>query len=266
MKPLLTWYGDDFTGSAAVMEVLAFAGIDSVLFSAVPSNELRARFGQARAIGIASTARAQDPVWMDENLPEPFAFLHGLGAPILHYKVCSTFDSSARSGNIGKAIEIGLTIRPSVAVPVLTAAPQQRRYQAFGHLFAGSFDGVHRLDRHPVMARHSYPCGPRRGTHPRPAPYLGQPRGRRWWRLGHHRPSTRARAAANHTALCSSCRWSGAAAESADRLCAGERPCTKALTNFYVVLFYRRCYRGRIAFMNQATVIAELKTRASALN
>lgn len=39
-------------------------------------------------------------------------------------------------------------------MPVLTAAPQMRRYQAFGNLFAGSFDGVHRLDRHPVMARH----------------------------------------------------------------------------------------------------------------
>jgi 3-oxoisoapionate kinase len=154
MTPLLTWFGDDFTGSAAVMEVLTFAGVDSVLFSAVPSDELRARFGQARAIGIASTARAQDPAWMDENLPEPFAFLHGLGAPILHYKVCSTFDSSPQSGNIGKAVEIGLAIRPAVAVPVLTAAPQQRRYQAFGHLFAGSFDGVHRLDRHPVMVRH----------------------------------------------------------------------------------------------------------------
>lgn len=29
-----------------------------------------------------------------------------------------------------------------------------RRYQAFGHLFAGTPDGVFRLDRHPVMARH----------------------------------------------------------------------------------------------------------------
>lgn len=25
--PWITWYGDDFTGSAAVMEVLAFAGL-----------------------------------------------------------------------------------------------------------------------------------------------------------------------------------------------------------------------------------------------
>lgn len=29
-----------------------------------------------------------------------------------------------------------------------------RRYQAFGSLFAGTFDGVHRLDWHPVMSCH----------------------------------------------------------------------------------------------------------------
>ena len=40
------------------------------------------------------------------------------------------------------------------AVPVVVAAPQMRRYQAFGQLFAGTDAGVFRLDRHPVMARH----------------------------------------------------------------------------------------------------------------
>lgn len=154
MKPFITWLGDDFTGSAAVMEVLAFAGVDAVLFSGIPSAELRARFSDANAIGIASTARAHGPDWMTSHLPELFAYLSGLDAPILHYKICSTFDSSPQSGNIGTAIEIGLLVRPSIAVPVLTAAPQQRRYQAFGHLFAGSLDGVQRLDRHPVMSRH----------------------------------------------------------------------------------------------------------------
>ncbi|RYH11588.1 four-carbon acid sugar kinase family protein [Tropicimonas sp. IMCC6043] len=152
--PWLTWYGDDFTGSAAVMEVLAFASIPTVLFTSIPSDSLRERFADARAIGIASTARSKSPDWMAENLPAPLNWLDGLGAPILHYKVCSTFDSSPESGSIGKAIETALALRPSDAVPMITAAPQMRRYQAFGHLFAGTFDGVFRLDRHPVMARH----------------------------------------------------------------------------------------------------------------
>ena len=154
MNLLVTWYGDDFTGSAAVMEVLAFAGIDTVLFTDIPSPALLERFKNVKALGIASTSRTHDPQWMDANLPEPLSFLDQLNAPILHYKVCSTFDSSPTSGSIGKAIEVGLSVRPATAVPVLTAAPQMQRYQAFGNLFAGSLDGVHRLDRHPVMSRH----------------------------------------------------------------------------------------------------------------
>lgn len=151
---LLSWFGDDFTGSASVMEVLAFAGIDTVLFSDIPSPALMERFAGAQAVGIASTARTEGPEWMAANLPAPFDFLKGLGAPLLHYKVCSTFDSSPTSGSIGKAIEIGLAAMDARAAPVLTGAPQNRRYQAFGHLFAGTFEGVFRLDRHPVMSRH----------------------------------------------------------------------------------------------------------------
>lgn len=152
--PWVTWFGDDFTGSAAVMEVLAFAGLDAVLFTDIPDAALLERFAGSHGIGIASTARSHGPQWMARNLPGPLQFLDQLGAPILHYKVCSTFDSAPDSGSIGKAIEVGLDVRPAQAVPLLTAAPQMRRYQAFGHLFAGTFDGVYRLDRHPVMARH----------------------------------------------------------------------------------------------------------------
>jgi uncharacterized protein YgbK (DUF1537 family) len=152
--PWVTWYGDDFTGSAATMEVLTFSGVPAVLFTDIPSSDLLARFEECRGIGIASTARSHGPDWMDAHLPAPLSFLDGLGAELLHYKICSTFDSSPESGSVGKAIEVGLTVRPAQAVPVLTAAPQMRRYQAFGHLFAGTFDGVFRLDRHPVMARH----------------------------------------------------------------------------------------------------------------
>ena len=152
--PWITWFGDDFTGSAAVMEVLAFAGVPSVLFTDIPEPMTLARFAGCKAIGIASTARSRGPGWMAEHLPAPLAFLDRLGAPLLHYKVCSTFDSAPDVGSIGKAIEIGLGIRQAQAVALLTAAPQMRRWQAFGQLFAGTFDGVFRLDRHPVMARH----------------------------------------------------------------------------------------------------------------
>ncbi len=152
--PLVTWLGDDFTGSAAVMEVLAFAGLRSVLFTDIPDPALAERFAGAAGIGIATTARSHAPDWMAANLPGPLRWLNGLGAPILHYKICSTFDSAPEMGSIGKAIEVALDVRPAAAVPLLTAAPTMRRYQAFGHLYAGTSEGVFRLDRHPVMAHH----------------------------------------------------------------------------------------------------------------
>lgn len=153
-NPWVAWLGDDFTGSAAVMEVLEFAGLPSVLFTDLPSPGLLTRFAAARGIGIATTARTHDPAWMAANLPSLFAVLHGLGPELLHYKICSTFDSAPGSGSIGAAIEAGLGVRSASAVPLLTAAPAMRRYQAFGHLFAGMAEGVFRLDRHPVMAHH----------------------------------------------------------------------------------------------------------------
>ncbi len=136
------------------MDVLAFSGVSTVLFTDIPSDSLFARFADSRAIGIASTARSKDPEWMRLNLPRYFQWLHDCSAPILHYKVCSTFDSAPEVGSIGQAIDIGMSIRDSVAIPMLTAAPQIRRYQAFGHLFAGATNGVWRLDRHPVMSQH----------------------------------------------------------------------------------------------------------------
>lgn len=150
----LAWLGDDFTGAAAVMEVLTFAGVPSVLFTEPPSAALLARFADCAAVGLATTARAHGPAWMAQHLPPLFAALEALRPQILHYKICSTFDSSPHMGSIGTAIAAGLSVRPSHAVPLLTAAPAMRRYQAFGHLFAGSPQGVFRLDRHPVMAHH----------------------------------------------------------------------------------------------------------------
>lgn len=152
--PMIAWLGDDFTGSAAVMEVLSFAGLPSVLFTDIPDRELAARFYGMRGIGIATTARSHGPDWMASRLAPPLAWLDALGAPLLHYKICSTFDSSPLQGSIGKAMECALQIRPAPAIPLVTAAPAMRRYQAFGHLFAGTPDGVFRLDRHPAMAHH----------------------------------------------------------------------------------------------------------------
>jgi 3-oxoisoapionate kinase len=151
---LVACYGDDFTGSAAVMEVMAFAGLPAALFLDLPTPERLARFPGLRALIVAGTARTHAPEWMEAHLPRLFDGLARTGAPLVHYKVCSTLDSAPEVGSIGRATEIALRTRPAPWVPVLLAAPAIRRYQCFGHLFAAAPGGVFRLDRHPVMARH----------------------------------------------------------------------------------------------------------------
>ncbi len=151
---LLAYYGDDFTGSTDVMQVCAAAGLETVLFLRTPSAQDLARVPNARVIGIAGDARSRSPQWMDANLPAIFNTLATLGAPILQYKVCSTFDSSPTTGSIGRAIDIGVNTTGGTWSPMIIGAPSLKRYQAFGNLFAIA-DGVgHRLDRHPTMRAH----------------------------------------------------------------------------------------------------------------
>lgn len=151
---LLSYYGDDLTGSTDVMEALELGGVSTVLFMRQPDEALLARFADRRAIGLAGTSRSETPEWMDVHLAEAFGWLKSLKAPICHYKVCSTFDSSPRIGNIGRAIEIGRATFAQASVPLLVAAPQLKRWTAFGNLFAGYRGSVFRIDRHPVMSRH----------------------------------------------------------------------------------------------------------------
>ncbi|MCV9966781.1 four-carbon acid sugar kinase family protein [Pararhizobium sp. BT-229] len=151
---LLSYYGDDLTGSTDVMEALAANGVETVLFMEVPDEPLLKRFGHCRTIGLAGTSRSETPDWMEENLTPAFRWLKSLNAAICHYKVCSTFDSSPKVGNIGKAVEIGKALFRQPYVPVLVGAPQLKRYTTFGHLFAAYQGEVYRIDRHPVMSRH----------------------------------------------------------------------------------------------------------------
>jgi uncharacterized protein YgbK (DUF1537 family) len=152
--PLVAFYGDDYTGSSAAMEALTFAGLPTILFLEPPTPERLAAAVQFRGIGIAGVARSKDPAWMERNLPPIFDILAGIGAPISHYKVCSTFDSAPHIGSIGRAIDLAVPHVGGEWHPLLVGSPEMGRYQMFGHLFA-TVNGIgHRLDRHPTMSRH----------------------------------------------------------------------------------------------------------------
>ncbi|MBI5766624.1 MAG: four-carbon acid sugar kinase family protein [Verrucomicrobia bacterium] len=151
----LAYYGDDFTGSTDVLEVLSRAGLRTRLFLVPPS---RAQAAGLDAVGVAGLTRSLAPAAMEAVLRPTFTALRALGAPHVHYKVCSTFDSSPAVGSIGRAIDTGAGIFRGAFVPLLVAAPALGRYCAFGNLFArygiGSAGEIHRLDRHPAMSRH----------------------------------------------------------------------------------------------------------------
>lgn len=154
MSLLLSYYGDDFTGSTDVMEALASHGLETVLFTRIPTYEEFAPFAGYPALGVAGISRSQPPQWMDEHLPEVFEWLKSRGARFCHYKVCSTFDSSPAIGSIGRAIEIAQRVFGQPAVPLVVGAPQLGRYTFAGHLFASYRGQSWRIDRHPVMSRH----------------------------------------------------------------------------------------------------------------
>src|SRR5688572_12258201 len=119
---LVAYYGDDFTGSTDVTEALATAGVRTVLFLKPPTPKELAAFPGLRAFGVAGASRTMSPREMDRALPTIFRALHRSGAAIVHYKVCSTFDSSPEVGSIGHVIDLGQRIFHSPTVPLVVGA------------------------------------------------------------------------------------------------------------------------------------------------
>ncbi len=157
-KLLLTFYGDDFTGSTDALEQLANFGIRTMLFIEPPTSAQLKRFPHLQAVGIAGMTRSMSPDVMQRELEPAFKKLKALGARHFHYKVCSTFDSSPQIGSIGRVMDMAAKIFPAPFIPLLVAAPALGRFTIFGNHFArfgiGSDGEIHRLDQHPSISQH----------------------------------------------------------------------------------------------------------------
>ncbi len=155
---LLTYYGDDFTGSTDALECLSRAGVRTVLFTRPPTPEMLASHRNLQAIGVAGNTRSLSPDGLEKELVQAFTVFQELQPRHVHYKVCSTFDSSPQIGSIGCAIDVGRLVLGSTFVTVVVGAPSLGRYCTFGNLFAtaGVDFGkeVFRLDRHPSASCH----------------------------------------------------------------------------------------------------------------
>ncbi len=160
---LLSYYGDDFTGSADVLESLSLMGIPTVLFLEAPSSTTIKNFNwkcseigenDKIAFGVAGISRSLNVSEMLEELDPIFNQISKIPSRFFHYKICSTLDSSPEVGNIGTALELAEKYFPSAFIPMVVGLPALNRFVVFGNLFARIDKETYRLDRHPVMSKH----------------------------------------------------------------------------------------------------------------
>jgi 3-oxoisoapionate kinase len=152
----LAYIGDDFTGSTDALEQLVRGGVPTALFTNTPPINALAAEKPIEAIGIATASRTASPAEMDVSLDATFRAVAAMQPRFVHYKVCSTFDSSPNIGSIGRAIDIGARVFCNRIIPLVVGAPSLQRFCVFGNLFArsGLDSPPFRLDRHPTMSRH----------------------------------------------------------------------------------------------------------------
>jgi uncharacterized protein YgbK (DUF1537 family) len=150
------WYGDDFTGATDTLAVAARVGWRTLLFLDVPTPAQLALAGELDALGVAGSARTMSPQQMREALPRIGEFFRRMRVPVLLYKCCSTFDSSAQTGSLGVAISVlGGYVDDDTAY-VVGGQPDIGRFCCFSNLFAavGAGGEICRLDRHATMKTH----------------------------------------------------------------------------------------------------------------
>lgn len=153
----LAFYGDDFTGATDTLATLAGAGLRTLLFMGPPTTDQLAAAGSLDCLGIAGAARSMNNRDQDVELAAVGDFFARLDAPVIHYKTCSTFDSSPDTGSIGVAVRsLQGQLDVSSFMPIVGGQPGLGRYCVFGNLFAAYQAGgtMYRLDRHPTMSRH----------------------------------------------------------------------------------------------------------------
>ncbi|RYF79766.1 MAG: four-carbon acid sugar kinase family protein [Comamonadaceae bacterium] len=155
--PAILYYGDDFTGATDTLGTAARAGLRALLFLRVPDAAQLQAAGALDCVGVAGAARAMSPAEMRAELAPVAALFTHLRARVLHYKLCSTFDSAPEVGSIGVALKFLRAALPALQRTALVGGqPDLGRYCLFGNLFAraGSDGEMFRIDRHPTMSRH----------------------------------------------------------------------------------------------------------------
>lgn len=156
LRPEYVWYGDDFTGASDTLATLSQSGVRAILLLQAPSPHHLKRLQGLEAIGLAGATRSLDCEQIRNSLKGVTPFLASMQPKLLHYKICSTFDSSPEIGNIAIALECLRPLAQIAVSPVLGGQINLGRYCVFATLFAqaGQDGQVYRIDRHPTMGSH----------------------------------------------------------------------------------------------------------------
>src|SRR5439155_22644475 len=103
LMPLVGFYGDDFTGSVDALLQLRRSGLDGVILTrpdvSLPSDE--------PVVGIAGTAPSLPTDAMADEVRPALTCLRDLDPVVVQSKACSTADSAAHTGSLGRALEVG---------------------------------------------------------------------------------------------------------------------------------------------------------------
>jgi uncharacterized protein YgbK (DUF1537 family) len=130
---LLGCIADDFTGASDLANTLTRAGMRTVQAIGVPGG---AAAVDADAVVVALKTRSIEPPLAVAQSLAAFDWLQARGARQFLFKICSTFDSTAR-GNIGPVAEALRARLAAGCVAVCPAFPANGRTVYRGHLFVG---------------------------------------------------------------------------------------------------------------------------------
>lgn len=134
---LLGCIADDLTGATDLANNLARGGLRVAQRFGVPAPQtIDADDAPVDAVVVALKSRTAPPAEAVAQSLAACAWLRARGARQIYFKVCSTFDSTAR-GNIGPVTEALMQALGAECVPVTPAFPATGRSVYRGHLFVG---------------------------------------------------------------------------------------------------------------------------------
>ena len=154
-RPLVAFYGDDFTGSTENLAQFCRHGLSGRLFFSSDNHDaITSMAAELDIVGLAGTARGLVPEAITAEVEPALAVLAAISPQLMQFKICSTFDSSPAMGSIGHVLDLARQRWPGCALPVLPATPAFGRFTAFSHLFMRWGGEICRLDQNPTLSRH----------------------------------------------------------------------------------------------------------------